>query len=300
MGFAVGGIAVIRLAVILTLLTAITAQAWTQEMLMRKAYGVRGAAVSAWTPSQASPSAWYAPDSFTVTASNTISQWSDKMGNSARLLFQSTGSAQPVYSNSAAWFNNSTTVISSTNPFCYAAGSMTLLFVAKGTNTLTGTTAPSIFSETSTAANNPVYAVDISRADIVRDGMRVFLRNDAGSYIDGTIGEGKYGAGGVFVNSVKLCSIYDSGSSYTNHVDGTNYLAFAYTRTGSFTLDRMSLGGWQRAALALPFNGFIYEVIISAPAMTESNRLKCEGYLAWKYSLQGNLPADHPYKASAP
>jgi hypothetical protein len=43
--FAVGGIAVIRLAVILTLLTAITAQAWTQEMLMRKAYGVRGGAL---------------------------------------------------------------------------------------------------------------------------------------------------------------------------------------------------------------------------------------------------------------
>jgi hypothetical protein len=41
--FAVGGIAVIRLAVILTILTALTAGAWTQEMLMRKAYGVRGA-----------------------------------------------------------------------------------------------------------------------------------------------------------------------------------------------------------------------------------------------------------------
>jgi hypothetical protein len=51
MGFAVGGIAVIRLAVILTLLTAITAQAWTQEMLMRRAYGVRGASVPpTWTP----------------------------------------------------------------------------------------------------------------------------------------------------------------------------------------------------------------------------------------------------------
>jgi hypothetical protein len=41
----------IRLAILLTLLTAITAQAWTQEMLMRKAYGARGAsAVTEWTP----------------------------------------------------------------------------------------------------------------------------------------------------------------------------------------------------------------------------------------------------------
>jgi len=27
---------------------------------------------------------------------------------------------------------------------------------------------------------------------------------------------------------------------------------------------------------------------------------KAEGYLAWKWGLEGNLPSDHPYKNSAP
>jgi hypothetical protein len=49
--FAVGGIAVIRLAVILAILTTLTAHAWTQEMMMRKAYGARGASVTYSMPS---------------------------------------------------------------------------------------------------------------------------------------------------------------------------------------------------------------------------------------------------------
>jgi len=284
-----------------TLILTILMMAATAQAGLLEAYWARsGGGGGAWTPASISPSAWYNSTTISVTPSNTISAWSDAMDNSSRRLFQNTGSAQPIYSNSAAWFNNSTMVISSTNPFCYAAGSMTLMFIAKGTNVSTGQSAPSVFSETSTTLSFPVYSCDIGRYDVTPSGMRMFMRNDAYAQIDGTEGGGITGGNGVFINTVKLYSVNDYGNSVTNYVDGTNYVAAAYTRSGTMSVNRMSLGGWQRAALALPYNGFIYEVIISAPAMTESNRLKCEGYLAWKHGIQGNLPANHPYKGSAP
>jgi prepilin-type N-terminal cleavage/methylation domain-containing protein len=46
-------------------------------------------------------------------------------------------------------------------------------------------------------------------------------------------------------------------------------------------------------------NGFISE-IVSSPNLSAANRQRLEGYLAWKWSLTSNLPANHPYKTVAP
>jgi hypothetical protein len=44
--------------------------------------------------------------------------------------------------------------------------------------------------------------------------------------------------------------------------------------------------------------GVINEVIIYNVILTTSQRQQVEGYLAWKWGLQGSLPATHPYKRS--
>ena len=41
-------------------------------------------------------------------------------------------------------------------------------------------------------------------------------------------------------------------------------------------------------------------VILDTAAPTQDTVDKMEGYLAWKWGLQGNLPSDHPYKDAAP
>jgi hypothetical protein len=48
------------------------------------------------------------------------------------------------------------------------------------------------------------------------------------------------------------------------------------------------------------FGGDIYEVICFSRTVTTSERQQIEGYLAWKYNLQANLPANHPFKGSRP
>jgi len=47
-------------------------------------------------------------------------------------------------------------------------------------------------------------------------------------------------------------------------------------------------------------NGRIAEVVVANTLADAGDRQRLEGYLAWKWGLQGNLPADHPWKAAPP
>jgi hexokinase len=48
------------------------------------------------------------------------------------------------------------------------------------------------------------------------------------------------------------------------------------------------------------WKGYIAEVAIYNNVLSTGDRQKIEGYLAWKWGLQGNLPAGHPYKTISP
>lgn len=53
-------------------------------------------------------------------------------------------------------------------------------------------------------------------------------------------------------------------------------------------------------SVASQFNGYIMELIFCNDVPASGDRQTIEGYLAWKYGLEANLPADHPYKSAAP
>ena len=48
------------------------------------------------------------------------------------------------------------------------------------------------------------------------------------------------------------------------------------------------------------FVGFIYELIVFNNTVSTSQRQQVEGYLAWKWGLQNNLPSSHAYKKIKP
>jgi len=60
-----------------------------------------------------------------------------------------------------------------------------------------------------------------------------------------------------------------------------------YLFHSSVNVDRSFIGGFS-------------EVLFFAANLSTTDRQKVEGYLAHKWNLAGNLPADHPYKAAAP
>ena len=49
-----------------------------------------------------------------------------------------------------------------------------------------------------------------------------------------------------------------------------------------------------------PTNCNIAEVAVLSSNPSDSDRQRLEGYLAWKWGLEDNLPVDHPYKTTPP
>jgi len=47
-------------------------------------------------------------------------------------------------------------------------------------------------------------------------------------------------------------------------------------------------------------NGYYYEILYFSSILSLTDQQRMEGYLAWKWALQANLPSSHPYKNAAP
>jgi hypothetical protein len=48
------------------------------------------------------------------------------------------------------------------------------------------------------------------------------------------------------------------------------------------------------------FDGQIAEIVLLNVAATTLQRQKVEGYLAWKWGIESNLPGGHPYEFGPP
>ena len=48
------------------------------------------------------------------------------------------------------------------------------------------------------------------------------------------------------------------------------------------------------------FQGYVGEIVTYPSGLSDSDRQKVEGYLAWKWGIQNNLPDSQPYKNAPP
>lgn len=71
------------------------------------------------------------------------------------------------------------------------------------------------------------------------------------------------------------------------------------TSSSNFNTTRIRMGNNQQVVDSGMY-GSIAEAILFTQALSDTDIDKINGYLAWKWGLQGNLPATHPYKNSAP
>lgn len=89
-----------------------------------------------------------------------------------------------------------------------------------------------------------------------------------------------------------------NGSSTTRlYLDGT---AQTETITTAVNLTNSAVKLGSEAGQFGSWSGRIYEVIVGRGTLTDENRLKLEGYLAWRYGLQANLPNAHTYRFHKP
>ena len=254
--------------------------------------GNQGGKKPVWTPAKLSNlSLWLdAADASTITLNgSTVSQWSDKSGN-ARDFSQATSANQPAYSTNAL---NGKNVIN---------------FVS--TDSLTRTTAIP-FND---LGNNSLYIVGnrtgrSNNYSVVLVIQRAAFRGRNILFEYGSVNAGKWGTYtntdvpsplGAVGASYKICEMIadQTADTYLFYQDGTSQgSGGAVTTNVPFNNTVSYIGNDQNNAW---LEGNVAEVIFCDEKNSDADRQRIEGYLAWKWGLTNNLPANHPYKNIAP
>lgn len=248
---------------------------------------------TSWTPAQITTALWLdAADNNTITLNgSTVSQWNDKSGN-VRNVSQASSTSQPTYN--ATGFNNQPTIdFDGLNDFLknasYQPAGALSCFVVFNRDTTGG-----VF-------------VNIQRSG------GIFEINGGGGagYTNITVtGTGNLNpalgfdisGGGTSTNIILYITYDGSGtlaSDFSARVNGTDNTIVNSGAVGYLAETGITIGA--RAVQNIGFyNGRISEIVLIEGQISQDNRDKIEGYLAWKWGLQANLPSNHPYKNAAP
>lgn len=221
---------------------------------------------------------------FTFSGAN-ISQWRDKSGNAYN-------------ANAVGTIPYNASINGKTTPSW--TGSVSTYFRGTGlTNTGTTLTAFSVFIMNSSSYsvarilslaavgqndfNSALYTAAIERSS---SSFNAFRNNAALSAVTA-----------IFASPVLVCSQFN-GANHTFYLNGTG--GTPVNSTGNFGYTAYNVGSSFGEENLVPLNGTIGEVILYTGSLSTYNRQRVEGYLAWKWGLQGNLPSTHPYALVPP
>lgn len=237
-----------------------------------------------WTPAQLTTALWLdASDSSTITLNGSnVSQWNDKSGNS-RHYAQGVAANQPAYSATAynskpgITFDGSTDVLARSTTGT-SATTLTAAFVVSPTNTTYGF----------------YYLLDFETG-------RIIFATDAGvsdmqpaMFINGAYA----GPTGSAVTAQSILVYRTESTTGGIWRDGTRIYTLG---TGaSVAINGNSAVGARHTTFASPYQGIITEIVVCPSSLSDANRERLEGYLAWKWGNESLLPAGHTYKAGAP
>jgi hypothetical protein len=263
---------------------------------------------AAWTPAELTTTLWLdASDASTITESGgSVSEWRDKSGN-VRHASQGTSANRPTVSAAA---QNGLDALSfdGTDDFFSLASALPL--ANSGSFDVYFAGRPNRTGRVNTQAGAGI------------------VRQHPGDDAAGSWSVGIRGGGPVAVSHHRLAGVNNQGAvfggsiaSNTNAIVSWSYSLAGGSTSASQWIMRIAgnapvseslqgtLSGWgagngeigrSASTSAYHFLGLIYEIIITSSAATTEDRQRVEGYLAHKWGLTASLPADHPYKTTAP
>jgi hypothetical protein len=272
-----------------------------------------------WTPALITTAMWLdAADASTVTTvSSAVSQWNDKSGN-GRNASQSTSGNRPVYESAAQNGLSAVRFTSASSQFMTAGTTSTWNFLHNGTSS-----SVFIVSRIRSTGEDPntnhtlldtggAAAVETGWALLYDDRVSVSRNNAVASNIrSGTpfgpaltinqniIIPGAYTILGTLLDADnataadRLTVRLNGGTPFGGNTETT--APTTGNSTYALQLGRVGFGGG-----SVYLTGDICEVLILNTHPTATNRQRIEGYLAHKWGLTANLPADHPYKINPP
>jgi hypothetical protein len=244
--------------------------------------------IKSWSPIEIPTAAWYdAADTSTITAkSSVVSQWRDKSGNSLHLS-QVTAANQPT---SGAKINGrdaldftSDFMTTASNPFSATVSDAFVILVHK----------------VNSIQNGSLFSLTGSVGEANRWGSHAPF-SDGALYFDcgGAVAPNRVGTSyGVSAGNVVLSSFYCSTINNVQQVyKNGNLLVGDSSGHSVSTAGNISVGGVAPSYQ----DSTIGEFIIINGTVDDATRQLLEGYLAHKWATTASLPANHPYKLSAP
>lgn len=272
----------------------------TGEAMATLTVTVNAGSGTLWTPAAISTALWLdASDATTIMQSSEITQWADKSGNN-RHAAPWRVTREPTYAASGINGLGSVVFSSGTDPllvpsFASPTGAAGLLvaFVAEKTGEPASNSNPLTFG-----AVDAQWSFVLPRAGVgaVNGQSDCWFRNRSAD-ASHVLSVNNFGVNvprmvvGTLKDSDGMTLLFD-GSVEATRAPATHILGSAAALTiGSSPL---SLYFTNR------FQGRMGEIIIVYGDTSTATRQKIEGYLAHKWGLAANLPADHPYKSAPP
>jgi hypothetical protein len=240
------------------------------------------------TPAWLQPALWLdAADQSTITIATGVSEWRDKSGN-GRNAIQLTASNQPVYTIGGLNGRNILTFDGTNDHLIHsfnASPAPHSVFVVARRIT-GGGSYQAIFTA---IASGSSFGVNISAK---AEGLA-----DWGTYINRWVG----GQASLLNNWSAVGIVSPSATSGTEIFD-TNGSITTVSYTSRYVGDgfnRRAIGGDPSFGSGY-LRGDIAEIVVIMSALSVFNRELMMGYLSWKWNLQANLPANHPFRNRPP
>jgi len=262
-----------------------------------------------WTPAEINTEWWHdVSDSSTVTLSGTtIIKINDKSGNSYDLLQEEDTAKRPSLVTGASGINNLDTMRMDlecmyVNWSGTAADhpSFNMFFVCQP-------------DDTTPTTNNAIIRRGNSNASL--GGTLRFQSSGLAGFWSLNTGDDSITlkSSGILSPSVnELLMEYDSGTNQSQlraYQDANKFSDWTNTGIPNNLTDdvRPVIGGaynsdtWGSGNFADLFEGLYGEIVCVVDTnITTDTQQKIEGYLAWKWGTEGNLPTGHPYKSAPP
>lgn len=257
-------------------------------------------AIPLWTPSNTTTIAWYdASDASTVftNVSGVVTKWANLSTNTVatssgdQLAPDMTGGSGPTTGSRTV---NGLNVLDFNGAQSLMAGyGDNAIWITSGEFSLFMVTA----IDDADNANDPIFSFHRETGNWCEFSAKdtVF----AGQVTAGGIGIASplNLTGGPYEGSTNIFSMVfnQTAGNFSAYVGGTSRASGGGYNGAGFR-HYYTYYGWKNAQYT---DGAVGEVVITTDVSSEA-RQRMEAYLAWKWGLQGNLPADHPWKNSAP
>ena len=243
-----------------------------------------------WTPAEITTQMWYdAADTGTITESGgAVSQWDDKSGNGYNLT-QGSGVDQPQLVTSGLngvdclqgdGVNSFMSV-----PYVWPASDFSVFVVGEYVS--------------SSGTEDSIFGYGIG-------GGRLYLKANSSSAFNGrTAFNGITGLQNFSLQNPPHNgpSIYnwafDLGVDNRVFVDATDQTSGTPSHDDPIVIPGAEMNLFSRQDGSSPL-GFKIGEFVAITDVTQATRQLMEGYLAWKWGLEGNLPIGHPYKNVPP